>query len=77
MVMRILDHGNDADARLVAIMMHKLKLEAVTVTNEDDAAMLHDIEGKCLVAFIREDKSGMELRFVDDEDLPGDEDQLN
>jgi hypothetical protein len=78
MVMRILDHGNDADARLVAILMKKMGVTSLVVTNEDDAAMLHDIEGCCLVAAVRPERDGtIELKIVRDEDLPDADEVIN
>lgn len=70
MTLRILDHDGDADARLVAILLHKYGLKSLVITAQEEAGMAHDIVGHRLVIGNVPGSGSIELRIVGDADLP-------
>lgn len=70
MTLRILDHDGDADARLVAIILHRLHLTSLVITSADEIGMAQDIQGHRLVVGNVPNSGSIELRIVGDADLP-------
>lgn len=78
MTLRVLEHVADADARLVAIIMHKMGVTSLVITQADEDGMSDAIEGQCLVlGQVPNGDGSIELRVVDAADLPDGVQPLN
>lgn len=77
MTLRILEVVADADARLVAMILHKAGLNSLVLTCDDEQGMDTAIEGKALVLGQVPGTGNIELRFVALDDLPDGVQPLN
>jgi hypothetical protein len=69
-MIRVLQHDTDADARIVAILMQKLGIESIGITNDEELAAAQAMRGRAVVIGCRPDGS-VQLMVVAREALPG------
>jgi hypothetical protein len=71
-MLRVLHFETDADARIVAILMHKLGIEEIEISNDEEHAAAFALCGRAVVIGGRPDGS-VQLKVVPADAVPGED----